>query len=114
MSSSGAAVGFPGANADSTGVIVISGSALVGVSVGTCDGTTVAVGFVAVGLCVGDDSSDGTAVADGVTVEAVAQAFRMRRKDKIQQGIKGNFRMNTSGRKWGYSAEFWLTIALKP
>jgi hypothetical protein len=106
MSSRGAAVGFPGANADSTGVIVISDGSLVGVGVGSCDGTVVAVGFVVVGLTVGSNSSDGTAVADGVAVEAVAQAFKISRQDKIKEGTNRNFCINTSGGKSGYTAEF--------
>jgi hypothetical protein len=106
MSSSGAAVGFPGANADSTGVIVRSIDSLVGVGVGSRDGTRVGVGSAAVGLSVGDDPSDGTAVADGVAVAVVAQAFKMRRKNKIKAGANRNFCINTSGGKWDIPKNF--------
>jgi hypothetical protein len=95
-------------------VIVISGGSLVEVGVGSCEGRTVAVGLVAVGLSVGDNSSDGTAVTEVVAVEVVVQAFEMSRTNKIKEGANRNFCMNTSGGKSGYSTEFWLNIASKP
>jgi hypothetical protein len=70
MSSSGAAVGFPGAKADSTGVI-------------------------AGGSLVADGSCDGIEVDIGITVGAVAQAFRTSRKHKTKDGTKSNFFMKT-------------------
>ena len=70
--------------------------------IGPCEGTTVAVGLVAVGLRVADDSSDGTAVAVGVAVEAVAQAFKVSRKIEIKERTNRNFRMNTSGGRLGF------------
>jgi hypothetical protein len=114
MSSSGAAVG-PGANADSTGVSVILGASLVaeGAVAGVEDGSSARAGVV-VAPGVGDESSDGTTPAVGVTVKTVAQAFRRSRRAKITEGIHRNFRMNTSEGRSGYSVEFWLNIALTP
>jgi hypothetical protein len=115
MSSRGAAVGFPGAKADSTGVSVILGASLVaegavvGVENGSNDGASVGV---APG--VGDEWIDGTTAVVGVTVEVVTQAFKISRTDKIKEGAIWNFRMNTSDGRSGYSAEFWLNIALTP
>ena len=70
MSSSGAAVGFPGAKADSTGVIR-SGS------------------------LVGDGSCDGIGVTVGGVVGAGAQAFMISKEEKIKVGAKNNFFMQT-------------------
>lgn len=121
MSSSGAAVGFPGAKADSTGVT--AGSALVGVGDGSRDGIVIAVApgieddscdeiAAAVGVGVDNGSCDGTTV--DVVVGALAQAFKTSSKDKIKEGTNRNLLMNTSAGKSGYSAEFELNIALTP
>ena len=66
MSSSGAAVGFPGAKADSTGV-------------------------TARGLLVGEGSFNGAEVDVGTTVRAGAQAFKMSIKDRIKHKVKEDF-----------------------
>ena len=74
MSSSGAAVRFPGAKADSTGVI---GS----------------------GSLVGDGSCDGIGVVVGAIVGAVAQALKMSKKDRANDGVKSNFFMRAPQRE---------------